>query len=61
VVPDGAVVLREAARVLRPAGGIFLLDKFLRRGERDRARLLLNLLTRHIATRTDVVFEQLIE
>ena len=61
VVPDGAAVLHEAARVLRPAGRIFLLDKFLRRGERAPARRLLNLLTRHIATRTDVVFEQLVE
>jgi ubiquinone/menaquinone biosynthesis C-methylase UbiE len=61
VVPDGAAVLSEAARVLRPSGRIFLLDKFLRRGERAPARRLLNLLTRHIATRTDVVFEQLIE
>jgi len=61
VVPDGAAVLNEAARALRPAGRIFLLDKFLRRGERAPARRLLNLLTRHIATRTDIVFEQLIE
>ena len=61
VVPDGVAVLQEAARVLKPAGRIFLLDKFLRRGERAPARRLLNLLTRHIATRTDVVFEPLIE
>jgi len=61
VVPDGAAVLREAARVLIPAGKILLLDKFLHRGERAPVRRLLNLLTRHIVTRTDVVFEQLAE
>jgi phosphatidylethanolamine/phosphatidyl-N-methylethanolamine N-methyltransferase len=61
VVPDGAAVLQEAARVLKPAGRIFLLDKFLRRGEFAPARRLINLLSRHIATRTDVVFEQLAE
>jgi phosphatidylethanolamine/phosphatidyl-N-methylethanolamine N-methyltransferase len=61
VVPDGAAVLQEAARVLRPTGRIFLLDKFLRRGERAPVRRLINLLSRHIATRTDVVFEQLAE
>ena len=61
VVPDGVAVLQEAARVLKPGGRIFLLDKFLRRGERAPVRRLLNLLTRHIATRTDVVFEQVVE
>jgi ubiquinone/menaquinone biosynthesis C-methylase UbiE len=61
VVPDGEAVLQETARVLKPAGRIFVLDKFLRRGERAPLRRLLNLLTRHVATRTDVVFEQLVE
>jgi ubiquinone/menaquinone biosynthesis C-methylase UbiE len=61
VVPDGEAVLKETARVLKPAGRIFVLDKFLRRGERAPLRRLLNLLTRHVATRTDVVFEQLVE
>jgi ubiquinone/menaquinone biosynthesis C-methylase UbiE len=61
VVPDGAALLLETARVLRPAGKVFLLDKFLRRGQLAPARRLINLLSRHVATRTDVVFEQLIE
>lgn len=61
VVPDGVAVLQEAARVLKPAGRIFLLDKFLRRGASAPVRRLFNQLTRHIATRTDVVFEQVIE
>ena len=38
-----------------------MLDKFLRRGELAPARRLINLLSRHVATRTDVVFEQLVE
>ena len=60
VVPDGAAVLQETARVLKPAGKVFLLDKFLRRGECAPARRLLNLVSRHIATRTDVVFEEVV-
>ena len=61
VVPDGAALLHETARVLRPTGKIFLLDKFLRPGELAPARRLINLLSRHVVTRTDVVFEQLVE
>ena len=61
VVPDGVAVLREVARVLKPAGRIFLLDKFLRPGERAPARRLFNLVIRHIVSRTDVVFEQVVE
>ena len=61
VVPDGAALLLETARVLRPAGKIFLLDKFLRRGQLAPARRLINLLSQYVATRTDVVFEQLVE
>lgn len=59
VVPDGTAALREAARVLKPGGRIFLLDKFLKRGESALARRLLNPLASRIATRTDVVFEDL--
>lgn len=60
VVPDGTALLREAARVLKPGGRIFLLDKFLRRGERAVARRLLNPLMRRLATRTDVIFEDVL-
>lgn len=60
VVPDGASALREVARVLKPGGRIFLLDKFLKSGEPALARRLLNPLASRIATRTDVVFEDLL-
>jgi ubiquinone/menaquinone biosynthesis C-methylase UbiE len=56
VVPEPALCLAEAARVLRPGGCLLVFDKFLRRGEGGWKRWL-NPLTRHIATRLDVVFE----
>jgi ubiquinone/menaquinone biosynthesis C-methylase UbiE len=58
VVPEPARCLAEAARVLRPGGRAFVLDKFLRPGEPARIRRTLNVLTRHVATRLDVVFEE---
>jgi ubiquinone/menaquinone biosynthesis C-methylase UbiE len=61
VVPEPQLALSEAARVLRPNGQILVLDKFLRPGARAPLRRLLNLLSRHIATRTDVVFEEILE
>lgn len=57
VVPSPADALREAARVVRGGGRLFVLDKFLRRGERALARRVLNPLSRRVATRLDVVFE----
>ena len=60
VVPHPQRALCEASRVLRPGGRILLLDKFLRPGARAPLRRTLNLISRHIATRTDVVFEEVL-
>ncbi len=60
VVPDPARALAETARVLKPGGRILVLDKFLRPGERAVVRRLLNPLASRVATRTDVVFEEVL-
>lgn len=60
VVPISNQALQEASRVLKPGGKIYLFDKFLRPGQLAIARRLLNVLTRHIATRTDVIFEEVL-
>ena len=60
VVPAPALCLAEAVRVLKPGGTLLVFDKFLRRGEAGWKRLL-NPLTRHVATRLDVVFEDLLD
>ncbi len=60
VAPDSPKTLQEAVRVVKPGGTILILDKFLRRGQLALTRRLLNLLLQHIATRTDVVFEDVL-
>ncbi|NWG86166.1 MAG: methyltransferase domain-containing protein [Hydrogenophilaceae bacterium] len=60
VVPDPRACLAEAVRVVRPGGSILILDKFLKPGEAAPMRRLLNPITRRLATRLDVVFEDLI-
>lgn len=60
VVPHPEMALKEACRVCRPGGRIFVFDKFLRPGQAAPLRRTINLLIRHIATRTDVVFEDVL-
>ena len=60
VVPSPERALNEAVRVLKPGGEILILDKFLRPGQKAPLRRALNILTRNLATRTDVVFEDIL-
>lgn len=59
IVPDGCACLKETARVLKPGGSVLILDKFIKPGEAAWLRRSLNLLSRHVVTRLDVVFEDL--
>jgi phosphatidylethanolamine/phosphatidyl-N-methylethanolamine N-methyltransferase len=52
--------LQEAERVLKPGGRILIFDKFLQGGERAWIRRGLNLVVKRIATRLDVVFEEVL-
>jgi len=61
VVPNPLLALQEASRVVRPGGKIYIMDKFIKPGQLAPSRRLLNILMRHIATRTDVVFEHLLD
>lgn len=60
VVPQPVLCLQEAARVLKPGGSIIVLDKFLRPRQPAWLRRALNPLTRRMATRMDVVFEEVL-
>ena len=60
VVPEPTRCLAEAARVLRPGGTILIFDKFLRPGQSAPLRRLLNPVARRLATRLDVVLEEIL-
>lgn len=61
VVPEPLKALQEACRVLKPGGKIYIMDKFIKPGQFAPTRRLLNIFIRHVATRTDVVFEHLLQ
>lgn len=60
VVPEPAHCFAEVARVLRPGGEALVFDKFLRHGQSAFLRRLANPLMRRVATRLDVIFEDLL-
>ncbi len=60
VVPEPQRCLSEATRVLKPGSTIILLDKFLHPRQHAPLRRLLNCITRRLATRMDVVFEEVL-
>ncbi len=60
VVGQPAAVLAEAARVTRCGGTLLVLDKFLSRSQPAPLRRLLSPLVGQLATRLDVVFEDVL-
>lgn len=61
VVPHPERCLAEATRVLKPGGTLIVFDKFLKPGQSAPLRRMLSPLSRRLATRMDVVFEEVLE
>ena len=60
VVPNPHDCLAEVARVLRPGGSVLIFDKFLQPDQPALLRRLFSPAIRHVATRLDVVFEEVL-
>lgn len=60
VVPDPLKALQEACRVVKPGGKIYIMDKFIRKDQPAPLLRFINIFIRHIATRTDVILEDLV-
>lgn len=60
VVPAPALCLAETARAVQPGGEVLVFDKFLRPRQRAPLRRALNPFLRRVATRLDVVFEEVL-
>lgn len=60
VVPHPQRCLSEAARVLQDGGTIIVFDKFLQSGQHAWLRRALTPVSRRLATRMDVVFEEVL-
>lgn len=60
VVPEPHRALQEASRVLKPGGTLLILDKFLKPGQIAPLRRMINPFISRLATRTNVVFEELL-
>ena len=61
VVPEPSRCLSEATRVLKLGGTIILFDKFLQPKQNARLRRALTPLSKRIATRMDVAFEEVLQ
>lgn len=60
VVPEPQRCLAETARVLKPGGSVLIFDKFLQPGQAAPLRRAFNPVMRRLATRLDVVFEDVL-
>jgi len=60
VVPDPQLALQESARITKSGGSIIILDKFIRPGQKAYLRRLISPILGLLITRTNVVFENLL-